>query len=153
MRNTIKRAAGGALACGLLVLSMPFASALEYHYDADLYDNHFYTPTSGNHALDLDSNDDSGGSAIVVPSDSMDTDTDQTAPRAGSPIIPVGSYIDPWGSAVEKQIATDETLNGLEGLSFNRLEGMGGSYTDQHRLATTNGHFGAVSIGSRGLFA
>ncbi|MFR3787035.1 MAG: class D sortase [Agathobaculum desmolans] len=153
MRNTIKRAAGGALVCGLLVLSIPCVSALEYHYDADLYDNHFYTPTSGNHALDLDSKDDSGGSAIVVPSDSMDTDTDQTAPRAGSPIIPVGSYIDPWGSAVEKQIATDETLNGLEGLSFNRLEGMGGSYTDQHRLATTNGHFGAVSIGSRGLFA
>ena len=153
MKTTIKRAASGALACSLLVLSLPFASALEYHYDADLYDNHFYAPTSSNHALDLDSKDDSGGSAIVVPSDSMDTDADQTAPRTGSPIIPVGSYIDPWGSAVEKQIATDEALNGLEGLSFNRLEGMGGSYTAQSQLTTTNGHFGAVSIGSRGLFA
>lgn len=95
MKTTIKRAASGALACSLLVLSLPFASALEYHYDADLYDNHFYAPTSSNHALDLDSKDDSGGSAIVVPSDSMDTDADQTAPRTGSPIIPVGSYIDP----------------------------------------------------------
>ena len=78
MKTIIKCAAGGALVCGLLALSIPCASALEYHYDADLYDNHFYAPTSGNHALDLDSKDDSGGNAIVVPSDSMDTDTDQT---------------------------------------------------------------------------
>ena len=41
----------------------------------------------------------------------------------------------------------------LEGLSFNRLEGMGGGYTAQSQLTTTNGHFGAVSIGSRGIFA
>lgn len=147
------RVASGVLACSLLVLSLPFASALEYHYDVDLYDNHFYTPTSSNHALELDSKDDSGGSTIVVPSGSMDPGTDQIAPRDGAPIIPVGAYIDPWGSAVEKQIATDETLNGLEGLSFNRLEDMGGGYTAQSQLTTTNGHFGAVSIGNRALFA
>ena len=153
MKNTYKRAVSGALACCLLALSPPLASALEYRYDADLYDNYFYTPTSSNHALDLDSKDDSGGSTIIVPSDSMDTDADQATPRTGSPIIPVGSYIDPWGSAVEKQIATDETLNGLDGLSFNRLEGMSGGYTEQRRLVTTNGHFGAVSIGNRSIFA
>ena len=55
MKTIIKCAAGGALVCGLLALSIPCVSALEYHYDADLYDNHFYTTTSGNHALDLDS--------------------------------------------------------------------------------------------------
>lgn len=153
MKNTLKRAFSGAIACSLLVLSLPFASALEYHYSAGLYDNYFYTPTSSNHALDLDSKDDSGGSTIIVPSDSMGTDAEQTTPRAGSPVIPVGSYIDPWGSAVEKQIATDEKLNGLEGLSFNRLEGMGGGYTAPSQLVSTNGHFGAVSIGSRGIFA
>ena len=153
MKTTIKYAFRGALACGLLILSLPFVSALEYHYSADLYDDHFYTPTSSNHALDLDSADDRGGAAIIVPSDSMGTDAEQTIPRAGSPVIPVGSYIDPWGSAVEKQIAADEKLNGLEGLSFNRLEGMSGGYTAQSQLVTTNGHFGAVSIGSRGIFA
>lgn len=153
MNIIIQRTLRGALVCSLLVLSLPFASALEYHYSADLYDNYFYTPTSSNHALDLDSKDDSGGSAIIVPSDSMDTDAEQTTPRAGSLVIPIGSYIDPWGSAVEKQIATDEKLNGLEGLSFNRLEGMGGGYTEQNQLVFTNGHFGAVSIGSRGIFA
>ena len=153
MKTTIKYAFRGALACGLLILSLPFVSALEYHYSADLYDDHFYTPTSSNHALDLDSKDDHGGAAIVVPSDSMGMDAEQTTPRAGSPVIPIGSYIDPWGSAVEKQIAADEKLNGLEGLSFNRLEGMSGGYTAQSQLVTTNGHFGAVSIGSRGIFA
>ena len=45
MKTTIKYAFRGALACGLLVLSLPFVSALEYHYDAGLYDDHFYTPT------------------------------------------------------------------------------------------------------------
>ncbi len=30
---------------------------------------------------------------------------------------------------------------------------MGGGYTAQSQLVTTNGHFGAVSIGSRGIFA
>ena len=153
MKNAIKRAVRGALACCLLALSPPLASALEYRYDANLYDNYFYTPTSSNHALDLDNKDDSGGGTIVVPSDSMDTNSGRTTPRTGSPIIPVGSYIDPWGSAVEKQIATDETLNGLEGLSFNRLEGMSGGYTEQRQIVTTNGHFGAVSIGNRSIFA
>ena len=90
MKNTLKHAVSGALACCLLALSPPLASALEYRYDADLYDNYFYTPTSSNHALDLDSKDDSGGGTIVVPSDSMGTDADQTTPRTGSPIIPAG---------------------------------------------------------------
>lgn len=153
MKTTMKRLTSGAVTCCLLALSLPAASALEYHYEADLYNNHFYTPTSSNHALDLDSKDDSGGSTIVVPSDSMAQDAAQTAPRPGSPVIPVGAYIDPWGSATEKQIATDEKLNGLEGLSFNRLEGMSGGYTPQNQLTFTNGHFGAVSIGNRGLFA
>ena len=54
---------------------------------------------------------------------------------------------------MEKQIATDETLNGLEGLSFNRLDGMSGGYTEQRQIVTTNGHFGAVSIGNRSIFA
>ena len=121
MKNRQKHMPQVALALGLLLVAQPSAAALEYRYEADLYDNHFYTPTSMNHALDLDSADDSGGAAIVVPSGSMDTDAGQATPRAGSPAIPVGSYIDPWGSAVEKQIATDEKLNGLEGLSFNRL--------------------------------
>ena len=71
MKSIVKRALSGAMACSLLVLSLPFVSALEYHYDAGLYDNHFYTPTSSNHALDLDSADDRGGAAIIVPSDSM----------------------------------------------------------------------------------
>ena len=153
MKTAIKRAVSGALTCCLLALSPTFASALEYRYNADLYDNYFYNPTSSNHARDLDSKDDSGGSTIIVPSDSMGTDADQTTPRTGSPIIPVGSYIDSWGSAVEKQSATDEVLNGLEGVSFNRLEGMSGGYTEQRQLVITNGYFGAVSIGSRGIFA
>lgn len=50
----LSRAVSGALACCLLALSPLLASALEYRYDADLYDNYFYTPTSSNHALDLD---------------------------------------------------------------------------------------------------
>ena len=87
MKTTIKYAFRGALACGLLILSLPFVSALEYHYSADLYDDHFYTPTSSNHALDLDSKDDHGGAAIVVPSDSMGMDAEQTTPRAGSPYL------------------------------------------------------------------
>lgn len=73
------------------------ASALEYHYSADLYTNHFYTSTSSNRALDIDSADNSGGTSIIIPSDSMSTDADNTTPREGSPVIPVGSYIDPWG--------------------------------------------------------
>ena len=71
MKTIMKRLTSSAVTCCLLALSLPVASALEYHYEADLYNNHFYTPTSSNHALDLDSKDDSGGSTIVVPSDSM----------------------------------------------------------------------------------
>ena len=68
--------------------------------------------------------------------------------------MPVGSYIDPWGDSVEQQINTDEKLNGMENMSFNRLASTeGGSYTAQTQLAVTNGHFGAVSIGNRKLFA
>lgn len=150
-----KRFVCAALLGSAVFCFTPQAAALEYHYETDLYDNHFYTPTSSNRALDLDSADDTGGAAIVVPSDSMDTTADAATPRAGTPVIPVGSYIDPWGASVEKQIATDETLNGLEGLSFNRLEAAqsGGSYTERAQLAYTDGHFGAVSIGARGLFA
>ena len=130
------------------------ASALEYHYTADLYPNHFYTSTSSNRALDIDSADDSGGASIIIPSDSMSTDEDNTTPREGSPVIPVGSYIDPWGYSVEQQINTDEKLNGMENVSFNRLSGAeSGSYTAQMQLTVTNGHFGAVSIGNRKLFA
>lgn len=143
----------GSLSLALLISP---ASALEYHYTADLYPNHFYTSTSSNRTLDIDSADNSGGASIIVPADSMSTDADNVAPREGSPVIPVGSYIDPWGDAVEQQISTDERLNGLEGVSFNRLEGAavnGGNYTAQTQLATTNGHFGAVSIGNRKLFA
>ena len=33
-------------------------------YTAPLYDDYFYTPTSSNHALDLDSKSDSGGTAV-----------------------------------------------------------------------------------------
>lgn len=130
------------------------ASALEYHYTADSYPNHFYTPTSSNRALDIDSADNSGGAAIIVPSAGMGTGADSTAPREGSPVIPVGSYIDPWGDSVEQQINTDEKLNGMENVSFNRLSGAeSGSYTAQTQLTVTNGHFGAVSIGNRKLFA
>lgn len=153
MKSEFRRTLSSILAISLTMFSPPLASALEYCYDANLYDNYFYTPTSSNHTLDLDSKDDSGGGTIVVPSDSMDTNTDQTTPRTGSPIIPVGLYIDPWGSTVEKQIATDGVLNGLEGLSFNRLEDMNGGYTEQRQLVITNGHFCAVSIGSRSICA
>ena len=140
-----------------IILSIFFdASAFEYHYTADLYSNHFYNSTSSNRALDIDSADDSGGASIIIPSDSMNTAADNTTPREGSPVIPVGSYIDPWGNAVEQQINADEKLNGLEGISFNRLSGTStssGSYTEQTQLVSTNGHFGAVSIGNRKLFA
>lgn len=130
------------------------ASALEYRYTADSYPNHFYTPTSSNRALDIDSADNSGGAAIIVPSAGMGTDADRRTPREGSPVIPVGSYIDPWGDSVEQQINTDEKLNGMENVSFNRLSGAeSGSYTAQTQLTVTNGHFGAVSIGNRKLFA
>lgn len=138
------------------LLLIPTVSALEYHYAADLYPNHFYTSTSSNRALDIDSADDSGGATIIIPSDSMSTDEDNTTPREGSPVMPVGSYLDPWGDAVEQQINTDEKLNGLEGISFNRLTGTStssGSYTAQTQLVSSNGHFGAVSVGNRKLFA
>ena len=68
-----------AFMCG--IFTFPFASALEYHYSADLYPNHFYAPTSSNRALDIDSADNSGGAAIIVPSAGMGTDADSTAPR------------------------------------------------------------------------
>ena len=135
---------------------LSYAFALEYHYTADLYPNHFYTSTSSNRALNIDSADDSGGYSIIIPSDNMSADADTTTPREGSPVIPVGSYIDPWGDAVEQQINTDEKLNGLEGISFNRLADTAtssGSYTAQTQLVSTNGHFGAVSVGNRKLFA
>ena len=143
----------------LLIIIMTMltnASALEYYYTSELYPNHFYSSTSSNRALDIDSADDSGGASIIIPSDSMSTDADNTTPREGSPVIPVGSYIDPWGDAVEQQINTDEKLNGLEGISFNRLSGTAtssGSYTAQTQLVSTNGLFGAVSIGNRKLYA
>lgn len=139
----------------LLVIMVNYSAlALEYHYTADLYSNHFYTSTSSNRALDIDSADDSGGASIIIPSDSMSTDADNTTPREGSPVIPVGSYIDPWGDAVEQQIDTDEKLNNIENLSFNRLESAAsGSYTASAQFAVTNGHFGAISIGNRRLFA
>ena len=54
-----------AFMCG--IFTFPFASALAYHYSADLYPNHFYAPTSSNRALDIDSADNSGGVAIIVP--------------------------------------------------------------------------------------
>ena len=143
----------------LLAFTLP-AAALEYHYGTDLYDNQFYTSTSSNDALNIDSKDDSGGQTIVVKTDSMggDGSTDSGGTLNDSPIVNVGDYVNPWGVSVEKQIDTDTTLNGLEGLSFNRLEGAntggaGGMFTEQNQLATTNGHFGAVSIGSRNIFA
>lgn len=139
----------------LLIIIMTMltnASALEYHYTANLYPDHFYTSTSSNRALDINSADDSGGASIIIPSDSMSTDADNTTPREGSPVIPIGSYIDPWGDAVEQQINTDEKLNGLEGISFNRLSGTATS-SGKTQLVSTNGHFGAVSVGNRRLFA
>ena len=151
--NTRIRFLVGPLSLALLISP---ALALEYHYTADLYPNHFYTSTSANQALDIDSADDSGGASIIISSDSMSTEADSSTPREGSPVITVGSYIDPWGDAVEQQINTDEKLNGMESASFNRLEGAtvnSGHYTAQTQLVTTNGHFGAVSIGNRKLFA
>lgn len=142
--------------CTCISIMMQVATALEYHYAADLYPNHFYVSTSSNQALDIDSADDSGGASIIIPSDSMSTDAGSTTPCEGSPVIPVGSYIDPWGDAVEQQINTDEKLNGLEGISFNRLADTAtssDSYTAQTQLVSTNGHFGAVSVGNRKLFA
>ena len=62
------------------IFTFPFASALAYHYSADLYPNHFYAPTSSNRALDIDSADNSGGAAIIVPSASMGTGAESTAP-------------------------------------------------------------------------
>ncbi len=161
MRSKSQTLLCAALMLGSVICS---ASALEYHYSSDLYSNHFYTPTSSNHALDLDSKDDSGGTTIVVPSDSMGGDGEQPVTRDGSPIIPVGSYIDPWGANVETQIETDEEINGLLDVSFNRLsgstgtghavaEGNAGVFTERSQVAMTNGHFGAVSIGTRGLFS
>ncbi len=194
------------------------ASALEYSYSADLYSNYFYSPTSSNHALDLDLASDSGGSTIVLASSSMGGDASQSGTLANSPIIPVGSYIDPWGPNVNTQIETDESLNGLAGLAFNRLAGdfgqvgnvpnnlttvqytipttaqyavpfnticataVGAStvapcgipvttvgaipyttnagslyancqFTERSKVTSTCGHFGAVSIGNRNLFA
>jgi len=135
------------------------ASALEYHYSADLYDNYFYTPTSSNHALDLKSEADSGGTTIIIPSDSMGRNDEQAVTRDGSPAIPVGSFIDPWGANVENQIETDEELNGLLNVSFNRLSShasatnYGGTFTERSQVIMTNGHFGAVSISNHGLFA
>lgn len=126
-----------AFMCG--IFTFPFASALAYHYSADLYPNHFYAPTSSNRALDIDSADNSGGAAIIVPSAGMGTGAESTAPREGSPVIPVGSYVDPWGDSVEQQINTDEKLNGMENVSFNRLSGAeSGSYTAQTQLTVTN---------------
>ncbi len=149
------------LLCAALMLGSVInsASALEYYYSSDLYSNHFYTPTSSNHALDLDSMDDSGGTTIVVPSDSMGGDGSQPAARDGSPVIPVGSYIDPWGANVETQIETNEENNNLLNVSFNRSStsqsagGNDGAFTERSQVSMTNGHFGAVSIGTRGLFA
>ena len=50
--NTRIRFFVGPLSLALLISP---ASALEYHYTADLYPNHFYTSTSSNRALDIDS--------------------------------------------------------------------------------------------------
>ncbi len=156
MKRNLRPLLCAALLVGSAISS---ASALEYHYSADLYDNYFYTPTSSNHALDLGSKDDSGGTTIVVPSGSMGGDGSHAVTREGSPAIPVGSYLDPWGTNVENQITTDEELNGLLNISFNRLtghtntNGAGGVFTERSQVTMTNGHFGAVSIGSHNLFA
>lgn len=48
--NTRIRFFVGPLSLALLISP---ASALEYHYTADLYPNHFYTSTSSNRALDM----------------------------------------------------------------------------------------------------
>lgn len=72
-----------AFMCG--IFTFPFASALEYHYSADLYPNHFYAPTSSNRALDIDSADNSGGAAIIVPSAGMGTDATAQRPAKAHP--------------------------------------------------------------------
>ena len=74
-----------AFMCG--IFTFPFASALAYHYSADLYPNHFYAPTSSNRALDIDSADNSGGAAIIVPSAGMGTGAESTAPREARPLF------------------------------------------------------------------
>lgn len=156
MNRNLQSLLCAALTVGSVISS---ASALEYHYSADLYDNYFYTPTSSNHALDLGSKDDGGGATIVVPSDSMGGDGSRAVARDGSPVVPVGSYIDPWGANVENQITADEEINGLLNISFNRLtdhtsaNGMGGMFTERDQVKTTNGHFGTVSISSHNLSA
>jgi len=120
-----------SLLCAVLIAgsAVSSASALEYSYGADMYDNYFYTPTSSNHALDIDSASDSGGSAVVVQSASMGGDASQNGTLNNSPRIPVGSYIDPWGQNVDTQIETGETLNGLSGQAFNSLVGDYGKET------------------------
>lgn len=141
------------------------ASALEYRYSADLYDNYFYTPTSSNDAIAIDSKSNNGGTPIVVQSASMATGNSSDDTSMGSSAIPLGSYIDPWGDTVSAGISAAEEANGLAGLSFNPLinnawyngtnKGMQASagFTERSQLSYTAGHFGAVSIGNRGLFA
>ena len=43
--------------------------------------------------------------------------------------------------------------DGWRACPLTGCEAMGGGCTAQSQLTTTNGHFGAVSIGSRGIFA
>ena len=205
MRHKLKSLLCAALIAGSAIGS---ASALEYSYQADLYDNYFYTPTSSNHALDLNNASDSGGSTVVVGSASMEKGTNQGGAAGNSPVIPVGSYIDPWGQNVDTQIETGATLNGIADKAFNSLVGdytlplptlassssttscatgipvlvtptfvstwtstatplyvttpvvqpsstaySNGLFTERGKVTTTDGHFGAVSIGSRNLFA
>lgn len=71
----------------LLSLTIPTSSALEYNYLVDIYSNHFYTSTSSNCALDIDSADDSGGASIIIPSEQHEHRADNTAPRDGSPVF------------------------------------------------------------------
>gem|GEM_PF-6134655 len=205
MRHKLK-----SLLCATLIAgsAMGSASALEYSYQADLYDNYFYTPTSSNHALDLNNASDSGGSTVVVGSASMEKGTNQSGAAGNSPAIPVGSYIDPWGQNVDTQIETGATLNGIADKAFNSLVGdytlplptLASSssttscatgipvlvtptfvptwtytvtplyvttpivqpasavysnelFTERGKVTTIDGHFGAMSIGSRKLFA
>lgn len=155
MKSTVKALLCAGLITGTLIAP---ASALEYYYEADLYSNYFYTPTSSNRALDLDSADDTGGSAIVVKSESME----QPSAQSGGASIPVGTYIDPWGDAIEAQISAAEAQNSLAGLSYTGSSASSSTvitqvnplmFTDRSQLTYTNGHFGAVSIGTRSLFA
>lgn len=149
---TIKQITKPFLAGVMALTFMLPASALEYRYDADLYDNTFYSPTSSNDAIAIDSKDDSGGATIVVKSPSMGG-SGGTAALNGSPSIPVGSFVDPWGTSIETLIDTDTKLNGLEGLAFNREETSGAQFTGRGELHVTNGHFGSISIGNRNIFA